>query len=84
MVLRLHKDVVQYCGIDIHLWGSFDRLENLKKALVSVIYSDRRAGDISSSTSSYRIVTGGMFGVSTWRADEMGRGPRRTLNCNVL
>jgi len=38
VVLRVHKDAVQYCGVGIHLWGSFDRLDNLKKGLVSAVY----------------------------------------------
>jgi len=75
VVLRLHKDAVQYCGVGIHLWSSFDRLDNLTKAFVSAVHgvSD---GDSSLSTSS-----SGIFGVSTRKAYEIGCGPRRTLSC---
>jgi len=63
-----------YCGFDIHLWSQFSIQESLKKSLVSAIGS--------SNFSSYRVVAGGMFGANSWKSDESGRGPRRTLSCD--
>jgi len=65
-----------YCGFDIHLWSSFAKQESLKKRLISVV------GSTTKSSSSYRVVAGGMFGVSTWKTDERKRGPRHTLSCD--
>lgn len=62
-----------YCAIDIHLWSSFDKHEGAKTALVDAIGSK--------SPSAYRIVAGGMFGVSTWKEDDMKRGPRVVDTC---
>ena len=61
----------KYCAFDILLWSSFEKIENIKAALISAI-----GGSGGTSSSSYRIVTGGMFGVSTWKDDEKKRGPR--------
>jgi spermidine synthase/S-adenosylmethionine/arginine decarboxylase-like enzyme len=62
-----------YCALDILLWGSFEKHESIKKALLASV-----GGSIKSS-SSYRIVTGGMFGVGTWKEDEKRRGPSLRL-----
>jgi len=66
----------KYYGFDIYLWGSFGKQEILKKALLSAV------GSSSKSSSSFRIVTGGMFGTRTWKSDEEARGPRRTHVCD--
>merc|ERR1719232_705080 len=65
----------KYCALDIHLWSSFEKLEGIEKALL--------ASFESKSSSSYRIVAGGMFGVSTWKQDEKNRGPRFTQLCET-
>lgn len=63
-----------YCAIDIHLWSSFEKHESAKKALVAALGSK--------SPSSYRIVAGGMFEVSTWKEDDKKRGPRVVDTCH--
>ena len=63
-----------YCAFDIHLWSNFRKHENIKKALIAVVGSQ--------SLSSFRIVAGGMFGVSTWRDDTKERGPHFTQACD--
>jgi len=68
----------KYCSFDIHLWSSFDKQKNLSNSLVSAV------GSSSVSSSSYRVVAGGMFGVSTWEGDDDGRGPQRTIPCSLL
>jgi spermidine synthase len=68
----------KYCAFDIHLWSRFEKQEDLKKALLSAV---GRTGKEKVS-SSYRIVTGGMFGVETWKEDQEKRGPRRTQQCD--
>jgi len=63
-----------YCAFDIHLWSSFEKHESIKKALTSAVGGE--------SLSSFRIVAGGMFGVSTWKDDIKNRGPRSTQACD--
>ena len=62
----------KYCGFDIHLWGSFEKHDDIKRALITAVGSSVQGP----SSSSYRIVSGGMFGVSTWREDQKNRGPK--------
>ena len=62
----------KYCGYDIHLWSDFEKHNGAKKALVEAV-----GGVLDSpSTSSFRIVSGGMFGVTTWKEDEKKQGPK--------
>lgn len=68
-----HFPTFHYAAIDIHLWSSFDQQSNVKKALLLVL----EAG----SSSSYRIVAGGMFGTNSWKADESKRGPGQLQEC---
>ena len=65
----------KYCGFDINLWGGFDKMKPLRKALTRAVGSDL--------VSSYRIVVGGMYGSSTWRKDQKLIGPQivQTRNC---
>ena len=72
VVLRFWNDV-QYCGLDIHLWSSFEKQNSLKAALLIAL------GSASETSSSYRVIAGGMFGVVNWKTDTRKRGPRRTL-----
>jgi len=62
-----------YCALDIHVLGSFQKHELMKEALLSAFETK--------SYSSYRIVAGGMLGVPTWKEDEKNRGPRKTHLC---
>jgi S-adenosylmethionine/arginine decarboxylase-like enzyme len=63
---RIWPDL-HYCAFDIHLWSSFEKHDAVKQALVGAVGSN--------VASSYRIVAGGMFGVSTWKDDLRNRGP---------
>ncbi|GAX21114.1 hypothetical protein FisN_1Lh211 [Fistulifera solaris] len=65
-----------YCAFDIHMWANFDAHESIKKAAIQLTGS---TGEHSSS--SYRIVAGGIFGVQSWKQDEKSRGPRLTRDC---
>ena len=65
-----------YCAFDIHLWSSFEKHEEIKKALLAVV------GSGSKSSSSFRIIAGGMFGVKTWKEDEKKKGPRFIEVCD--
>ena len=64
----------RYCAFDIHLWSSFEKHDHIKQSLNSAVGSTK--------SSSYRIVAGGMFGVSTWTNDEKKRGPRKSIPCH--
>lgn len=64
-----------YCAVDILLWSEFDKHPATKKAILDAV-----KGTIAKS-SSFRVVTGGMFGVATWREDEAKRGPDELPRC---
>jgi spermidine synthase len=64
-----------YCAFDIHLWANFGKQNAIKQLITDAI-----GGNVKTS-SSFRIVAGGVYGVSTWKADEESRGPRRTVSC---
>jgi len=55
---------VNYCKIDIHLWGKFDKHESIRSNILQSLGSKK--GDWQS----FRIVTGGMRGCHT-RADDI-------------
>jgi hypothetical protein len=67
---------LKYCAFDIHLWSSFEKHEAAKKAVVDSV------GGMVENTSSYRIVAGGMFGVSTWKDDARVHGPQLDKLCD--
>jgi hypothetical protein len=77
IVARFWPDF-KYCALDIHLWSSFDRHDALKTAIVV-----RALGGSleNKSTSSYRIVTGGMFGLPGWRDERGTHGPQVSQVC---
>jgi len=68
----------KYCGFDIHFWSRFDKHEKTKKALITSI------GGSTTSATSFRIIAGGMFGVSTWIDDKKIYGPQYNEICNHL
>jgi spermidine synthase len=68
----------KYCAFDIHLWSRFEKQEDLKKALLLAVGSPGE----EKLSSSYRVVTGGMFGIETWKEDQEKRGPQRTQQCD--
>ncbi|CAJ1931003.1 unnamed protein product [Cylindrotheca closterium] len=78
VVVRLWVEK-KYCALDLHLWSSFDSHEGLKKAIVA----DALGGDLmNKSTSSYRIVAGGMFGLSNWKEEAKKHGPQIDNLCS--
>jgi len=56
-----------YVAYDLHLWSVFPKIQEIKTALLEAVKSQ--------SSSVFRIVAGGMFGVDTWKVDEKSRGP---------
>ncbi|KAL3935554.1 MAG: hypothetical protein SGBAC_008945, partial [Bacillariaceae sp.] len=78
VVVRLWSQE-KYCALDIHLWSAFDSHEELKKAIVVEVLG----GDLmNKSTSSYRIVAGGMFGFSNWKEEAKKHGPQLDNLCS--
>ena len=67
----------KYIALDLHMWGRYDRMEQVKAAFLAAVKCPG-----GSSSSSYRIIAGGMFGVDSWKYDELNRGPRKTLACD--
>ena len=62
----------KYCAFDFQLWGKFPKQQDAKKALIEAVGSKVHGGD----SSSYRIVSGGMFGIESWKEDQKKRGPK--------
>jgi len=68
---------LEYCAFDIHLWSTFEKHNDAEIALIKGV-----GGNVDDSTSSsYRIVAGGMFGTSNWKTDVFNRGPRYANIC---
>lgn len=65
---------LKYCAFDIHLWSRFEKHDSIKKSLLEAVGSEQ--------ISSYRIVAGGLYGMSTWDEDMKARGPRFTQPCD--
>eukprot|EP00980_Cylindrotheca_fusiformis_P018572 scaffold6155_cov108-Cylindrotheca_fusiformis.AAC.7 len=78
VIARLYPEA-KYCALDIHLWSAFDSHEALKQGIVEKALG----GSIhaNKSTSSYRIVAGGMFGLSNWKATSETHGPQISQVC---
>jgi spermidine synthase len=76
VVARMWPEL-SYCAFDINLWGSFQKSETLRSALVAAVGS--------TSISSYRIVVGGMHGANTWEDDKdvIGVQVSQIRNCET-
>ena len=61
----------KYCAFDLMLWSNTDKHEEAKAQLVKAVGSK--------SVSSYRIITGGMFGISD---DDSNVGPSVSESCD--
>ncbi len=75
-VIAKTRPEIKYCGFDIHFWGTFDKHEGAKNALVSAI------GSTSSDVSSFRVIAGGMFGAPSWKSDRRIHGPQYDEVCS--
>jgi hypothetical protein len=67
-----------YVGFDIQFWSSTDKQKAVMNALIAAV------GGGSSPSSSYRVITGGMFGVDTWMDDEKLHGPQFKELCESI
>ena len=59
----------KYCKLDIHLWGGFEKHDQIRTELLGVL------GTVPGDWQSYRIVTGGMRGSHTRSNDLKTVGP---------
>ena len=62
----------KYCAFDVQMWGHFEKMEPVKVALVDAV------GSGSGSTSSYRVVVGGLRGIDIWEESRQYIGPSIT------
>ena len=80
---------LRYAAVDLMLWGRFDRQETAKSKILDAfgIGSATRKKGTWNLVSSYRIVTGGMIGASSWDEDREKLGPpptrRGTSPCSL-
>jgi len=67
----------KYCNLDIHVWGKFHKLKELRESLTNALGSGL--------VSRFRIVVGGMYGSDTWPDDREIIGPQivQTRNCEI-
>jgi spermidine synthase/S-adenosylmethionine/arginine decarboxylase-like enzyme len=74
-----------YIALDIQLWGAFSNLSSVRSKLVEAISGNDISLASSLPVSSYRIVTGGMFGSHTWETDKesIGIQMRQTRDCET-
>jgi len=76
-VVARAEPALNYCAFDIHFWSAFDKHEDTKNALVAAV------GSKTTSSSSYRIIAGGMFGAApSWKHDQKSRGPQYDEMCD--
>jgi spermidine synthase len=75
-VARLFKHL-NYVAFDIHLWSSFGLMDVAKAAILEEFGCPG-----GKSSSSYRIVAGGMFGIDTWKEDQKNCGPGSAVHCH--
>lgn len=68
----------KYVGLDIYFWSSMDKQRDVLNSLVGGLGGGR------SPLSSYRVITGGMFGIDTWEEDESLRGPQFEELCKSV
>lgn len=68
----------KYVGLDVFFWGSMHKQQSVTNALVAAV------GGEAALASSYRIITGGMFGVDSWEEDQQLRGPQFKELCKTL
>jgi len=66
----------KYCGFDVHFWNNFDQHESTKDALAAAI------GSTKLSTSAFRIIAGGIFGMPSWQKEQKDHGPQYEEICN--
>jgi hypothetical protein len=68
---------LKYVAFDIHLWSSFGKMDVAKAAILQEFECPG-----GKSSSSYRIVAGGIFDIDTWKEDQKNCGPGSALNCD--
>eukprot|EP00980_Cylindrotheca_fusiformis_P000522 scaffold130_cov89-Cylindrotheca_fusiformis.AAC.3 len=69
----------KYCALDIHLWSAFSIHDALKEGIVLKALGGSLG---NKSTSSYRIVAGGMFGLPNWKETSETHGPQISTVCS--
>ena len=70
----------KYFGFEIHLWSSFDKHVKAKNSLLTAV-GGKAASLLSSS--SFRIIAGGVFGAVSWKEDEKVKGPQEEDLCSI-
>jgi hypothetical protein len=68
----------KYVGFDIHFWSAMHKQEAAQNALVAAVGGKR------SALSTYRVITGGMFGIATWEEEDKFRGPQFEEMCHAI
>ena len=75
LVARTGRDI-SYVGLDIHFWSMFQLQNQVANFVVEALGSD------VSSTTTYRVIAGGIFNVQSWKEDAYMNGPHVEDSCN--
>lgn len=77
VIARAYADK-KYVGFDIQFWSSTDKQKSVMNTLVAAV------GGGTLPSSSYRVITGGMFGIDTWMNDNKLHGPQFKELCKGI
>jgi len=75
VIARTGRDT-SYVGLDIHFWTMFQLQNQVANFILEAMGSD------VSSTTTYRVIAGGIFNVKSWKEDAYRNGPRVEDSCN--
>ena len=76
VIARTGRDT-SYVGLDIHFWTMFQLQNKLANFILEALGSD------VSSTTTYRVIAGGIFNVPLWKQDASLNGPHVEDSCDT-
>jgi len=76
VIARTGRDT-SYVGLDIHFWTMFQLQNKLANFILEALGSD------VSSTTTYRVIAGGIFNVPLWKQDASLTGPHVEDSCDT-
>lgn len=65
----------KYIAFDLQLWSRFEKQDDAKAHIIKALGRNNSSNNNHKYVSSYRIVTGGMFGSKAWKEDKEKLGP---------
>ena len=75
VIARTGRDI-SYVGLDIHFWTMFQLQNQVANFILEALGSE------VTSTTTYRVIAGGIFNVKSWEEDALMNGPHVEDSCN--